>query len=164
MGPLTVGALYAFAQGDDPATLNKNEGTVTAGYALNPCLLLFNNGTVFRWAGDMGPRIGAAYTYTTTDTMSNASMWQLNAAYDVSKDLRLFASYTSATIDQKGARMSNSIGSEFDITATYKIFGNLEYMAGFGYFWTGDAYKGTPAQNVAIGNNYILMHRLNLTF
>lgn len=165
VGPLTVGGLYAFAQGDDPATANKHEGTVNAGYGLNPCLLLYNNSTVFRWAGTMGPRPTATtYTYSTTDVMSNTSFWQLNAAFDVTKDLRLFASYSVAKLDQKGALMSNDIGAEFDVTATYKIFGNLEYIVGLGYFWAGDAYKGTAAQNVAIGNNYTIQHRLNLTF
>ncbi len=181
MGPLTVGGLYAFAQGDDPATLNKNEGTATAGWDFKPTLLLFNQGTVYKWAGEMGRRGDASATFTpyrTNDIMSNASLWQINAAYDVTKDLRIFASYTSAKVNQQSIfvtipgtppttvvrrLVSDSIGSEFDVTASYKIFGNLEYVVGAAYFWTGDAFKGADP-NATVGNNYLIQHRLNLTF
>jgi len=56
---------------------------------------------------------------------------------------------------------------EFDLTASYKIYDNLQYMVGFGYFWTGDYYKGYTAvggQEPALANDYLLMHKLTLTF
>jgi len=54
-------------------------------------------------------------------------------------------------------------GSEFDLTATYKIYNNLSYMIGFGYWWVGDYFKGTSASN-AIDDDYIVMHKLTLSF
>jgi hypothetical protein len=59
--------------------------------------------------------------------------------------------------------VSDKYGSEFDLTVTYDITANLQYMAGFGYFITGDYYKGTD-ENYQLSNNYLLMHKLTLTF
>lgn len=153
MGPLALGGFYAVAQGDDPATTTKQEGGKTIGADFEKNLILFNTWAV-KWMGAMR---------TQGDNPGNVNMWQVNAAYAVSKDLNLFASYTNAKLNQKGANVSDEIGNEFDVTASYKIFGNLEYVLGFGYLWTGDAFKGAnPAATV--GNNYMVTHRLNLTF
>jgi hypothetical protein len=59
--------------------------------------------------------------------------------------------------------VSDEYGSEFDLIASYKIFDNLTYSLGFGYFWTGDYYKGTSASN-KVDDNYVVMHSLSLTF
>jgi hypothetical protein len=40
---------------------------------------------------------------------------------------------------------SDDIGQEINLIATLKIYPNLTYMIGFGYFLTGDAFKGTIA-------------------
>jgi hypothetical protein len=36
-------------------------------------------------------------------------------------------------------------------------------MVGAGYLWTGDYFKGTNSNN-AIGNDYLLMNKLTLSF
>jgi len=36
-------------------------------------------------------------------------------------------------------------------------------MLGAAYLWTGDYFKGTNA-NVKLSNNYLLTHKLTLTF
>jgi hypothetical protein len=59
--------------------------------------------------------------------------------------------------------LSDVYGTEVDLTATYKIYDNLSYMVGFGYLFTGDYFKGTDV-NAKLTNDYILMHRLTLTF
>jgi len=62
---------------------------------------------------------------------------------------------------------SRTYGTEVDLIATYKIYDNLQYMVGFGYFWTGDYYKGYVAPGAAepkLANDYLLMHKLTLTF
>jgi len=62
---------------------------------------------------------------------------------------------------------SNTYGTEVDLIATYKIYDNLQYMVGFGYFWTGDYYKGYYTASMAepkLANDYLLMHKLTLTF
>ncbi len=92
--------------------------------------------------------------------------------------LELFASYSMMSLNQKTTAsgafnadgtlasttyVDDKIGSEFDITATYKIYDNLTYMIGYGYLWTGDAFKGTSAANT-VANDWLLMHKLTLTF
>jgi len=80
---------------------------------------------------------------------------------------------TPATLGLLGSRgdstteyNSNKYGAEFDLTAVYKIYDNLQYMVGFGYFWVGDYYKGfyTAANEPKLENDYLFMHKLTLTF
>ena len=59
-------------------------------------------------------------------------------------------------------------GKEFDIYATYKVYNNLSYTVGFGYFWTGDYFKGdtsTLAGSVnSVTNDYLIVNKLTFTF
>jgi hypothetical protein len=158
MGPAYVGVQYAHADGDDPGSTNKYEGTVSAGNTWQPTLILFNDWTN-RWAGDMG-------TYGTTGfQFFNADLYQVFGGYDPMPKLGIKASYTYASADQKPTAtwVDDVYGSEFDLTVTYKIYDNLQYMIGFGYLWAGDFYKGTNSAN-KIDDNYLLMHQLTLSF
>ena len=65
------------------------------------------------------------------------------------------AALTYATVDKTALAkvsgvvvdaVSNKLGTEFDVTATYKIYDNLSYMVGAGYLWTGDYFKGANSQ------------------
>jgi hypothetical protein len=72
--------------------------------------------------------------------------------------------YTNLTNNgTDGKWISKDIGWEADITATYKIYDNLSYMVGFGYLWAGDAFKLTNP-NTQIKNDYLLTHKLTLSF
>lgn len=94
----------------------------------------------------------------------DGSLWKVYAGWNVTPKLRLEAAYGAATADETPTGfVDDSYGSEFDIYATYKIYDNLSYMIGFGYWWVGDYSKGTGATNV-VGDNYVLMHKLTLTF
>ena len=55
------------------------------------------------------------------------------------------------------------MGIEFDVTAKYQIYDNLTYMVGAGYLWTGDYFKGALDTN-KVGNDYLLMNKLTLSF
>ncbi|MBU3901710.1 alginate export family protein, partial [Patescibacteria group bacterium] len=59
--------------------------------------------------------------------------------------------------------VSKDYGYEIDATATYKIYDNLSYMVGLGYFMTGDYFKGTNSSN-KVGNDYLLLNKLTLNF
>ena len=54
-------------------------------------------------------------------------------------------------------------GSEIDLYANYKIYNNLTYTVGFGFFATGDYFKGTNP-NASLDDNYLVMNALNLAF
>jgi len=62
-----------------------------------------------------------------------------------------------------GNWVSKDLGWELDLTATYKIYDNLSWMLGFGYLWSGDAFKGTDP-NANVKNDYLLTHKLTLSF
>jgi hypothetical protein len=158
MGPAYIGGQYAHASGDDPGTATKIEAVVDPGYTWQPTLVLFNDWTD-RWAGNMG-------TYgATSNLFVNADLYQVFAGYNPMPKLGIKASYTLAFADQKPTAtwIDDEYGKEFDLTVTYKIYDNLQYMIGFGYLWAGDYYKGASAAN-KIDDNYLLMHQLTLSF
>jgi hypothetical protein len=127
--------------------------------------------------------IGNTGTPTSTNPLGNGvstyvqNVWlyQLNGNIDVTPKLNIAASLTYAYADQKPTQngyskayggvefLSDEYGFEADITLKYKIYDNLEYMIGAAYFWTGDYFKGTNA-NVKLSDNYLLTHKLTLTF
>ena len=75
--------------------------------------------------------------------------WQMNAV-------------TGAAV--AGTQFNSDVyGTEIDLTATYKIFDNLEYMIGGAYMITGDFFKGAST-TFRTNDNYLLVHKLTLTF
>jgi hypothetical protein len=58
---------------------------------------------------------------------------------------------------------SDKYGTEIDFSASYKIYDNLTYSVGAGYLWVGDYFKGYDV-NAKLKDNYILTHKLMLTF
>jgi hypothetical protein len=162
MGPAYIGAQYAVSLGDDPDTPQKMEACMTPGWELwKPTLVLFNDWTN-RWSGAMG-------TYGATGTtFVNADLYQVFAGYSPMPKLGIKASITMANANEKPKVagvyfVDDEYGKEFDLTVTYRIYDNLEYMIGFGYLWAGDYYKGTNAAN-KIDDDYLLLHQLTLSF
>lgn len=156
LGQVYVGGQLAWVEGDDPNTTDKDESGWT-GQDYNPCLILFGEDAFNKFGGNFG-------TYDTTgDTMSNAMLYQVFAGFKPLAKLETMASFTLAKADQKGTNVDDDYGTEFDITATYKVYDNLSYMVGFGYLWTGDYYKGSTAGN-KVDDNYMVMNKLTLKF
>jgi hypothetical protein len=71
--------------------------------------------------------------------------------------------FTSAAADKVAANWDKEMGMEIDVKASYKIYDNLTYMVGAGYLWTGDYFK-RGVSTASVGNDYILMNRLTLSF
>ena len=168
MGAFYVGALASIETGDDPSSTDKVEGNVLGstnlplfmGQSWDPFLLMFNN-PMNNWTGNWsGYGAGNAAINYMED---NCMLWQIFAGWNVTPKLLLEAVYGQAKADEKGTAVDDEYGSEFDLTATYKIYNNLSYMIGFGYWWVGDYFKGTSASN-AIDDDYIVMHKLTLSF
>jgi hypothetical protein len=151
-----VGGQVAWVQGDDPTTTDDEAGFTGQDY--NPCLILFQEDALNKFAGNVG-------TYATTnDTISNAMLYQAFAGFKPIPKLNVKASLTYAQADEKPTGyVDDEYGTEFDITATYKIYDNLSYMVGFGYLFAGDYYKGTSASN-KIDDNSLIMNKLTLKF
>ncbi|MCX5834562.1 MAG: hypothetical protein NTV99_08660, partial [Deltaproteobacteria bacterium] len=161
MGPWYVGGLFSYESGDDPTTLDKREGSVMQtlflGKNYDAFLLMFNN-AINTWTGTW-----AGYNGASINTFEdNCLLWKAYAGWNVTPKLRVEAGYGMAKADES-AFVDKDYGSEFDIYATYKIYDNLSYMVGFGYWWVGDYFKGTSSSNV-IDDNYLVMHKLTLSF
>lgn len=144
----------------------------------NPTLLLFNNQRQY-WAGTIyGNNLTntsmnyISQQYNLNDTgMYNAWFFQGRVGFRPNDKLDIMASVSYAAADSKtlmGApdAASSEYGTEIDIVGTYKLTNNLSYMAGFGYLFTGDYFKGCeeafgPAE---VSDDYMLINKLTLTF
>ena len=177
LGPIYLGALFAYVQGDDPTTNNnvKLENALSlanSGADWDPCLILFSD----TCTTSLGQN-GAASIYDTSNTcmtgtsMTNGFLYQVfaGAAFD---KLSMKASLTFAeahedtyyTANTPASKyLSKDYGTEFDITASYKLYDNLTYTVGAGYLWAGDYYKGSSEAN-EIDDTYLLMNKLQVTF
>jgi len=162
----TVGGLVAFAQGDDPNT-NDTEGfALSGGWDWNPCLILWNDDFNYKANGVLGhvAAVGATADAGTDGEMRNAFIYQVFVEAAPMDKLALKASFSYAKADEKPALYVDSdYGTEFDITANYKIYDNLDYMVGFGYFWAGDYYK-CDSPTAQIDDTYLLVNKLTLSF
>lgn len=162
IGPGYAGALFAYAQGDDPYEKDTLGGLLNGGEEWNPMLILWNKDLV-KWGG----RMGGVKDYTTGKAMENAFLVQVFGGYKVNEKLDLFGAFAWAQADETLNYVDDEIGYELDVKATYKIFDNLDYEVAFGYFWAGDWYKGVVMPGATapdIDDNYLLFHKLSLKF
>ena len=176
--PVYFGGRFIYMLGDDPGTANKQEGNMAfglvAGQAFTPCLMLFNDPFYTSMGGGLNGRAGAyaAGNVLNQQFMDNVIFFQGYVGVKPVDKLDIMAAVAYAQAQKKPNStmapggvdyLSDVYGTEVDLTATYKIYDNLSYMVGFGYLFTGDYFKGTDV-NAKLTNDYILMHRLTLTF
>jgi len=161
-GKFYVGGSLAYVSGDDPDTLDEQEGGVLGGgLDYNPCLIMFNSDLNY-WTGNLAGHNGSA----NNGPMSNAYFAQLRAGVRPIDKLDIMASVSYATADKTPQAVwdSREYGYEIDLTATYKITNNLSYMLGGGYWIVGDYYTGTAAPGNDVDDNFMVINKLTLTF
>jgi hypothetical protein len=91
-------------------------------------------------------------------------MFKPYVGWKVNPQLEIVAQYAWLKADEKPAGfLDDEYGKEFDIYANYKLYNNLTYTVGFGYFWTGDYFKGTVA-TTNVDDTFLLMNALNFAF
>jgi len=155
LGSAYVGGLFAYVQGDDPNTPAVTENALNSGGDWDPMLILFN---------DTCPTaLGNVAGSTTGTSLTNGYIYQAFAGTTIDK-LSLKASLSAAKADETAAGFDNDYGTEFDLEASYKIYDNLTYSAGFGYLWAGDYYKGLLTAGNKIDDTYLLMNKLQVNF
>ena len=154
-------------------------GFLTGGMDWNPTLILFNNERNY-WAGAIPGNAGSSTNnnylgnlFGLNDTgMYNAWFLQGRVGVRPVDKLDVQASVSHAVADSTSWEgnlvgypdfVSDNYGTEIDLIATYKITNNLSYMAGFGYLFTGDYFKGIDA-NVDVRYNYLFLNKITLTF
>ena len=173
LAPAYVGALAFYSSGNDIGTTDKNEGGNKIGTDFQPCLILWNY-DLGRWNGALGGQNGLSKAAASGSTgpgnvggynSDNVGAVQIYAGIKPVPKLDLKASFTIANMDKDvvAGQVSRDIGSELDISATYKIYDNLSYMIGFAYLWAGDAFKGSNS-GASIDNDYLFTHKLTLSF
>jgi hypothetical protein len=175
LAPAYVGLKFAWVRGDDYTTTDKVEGNIMAallaGQVFNPCLMMWNDdlnsylSSYAGWVSSTGKNTIGLATEPQSNFFDNAWLYQIYGGFKFTPKLELYASVTYAQADEKLAEnwAARDYGTELDVTLTYKIFDNLSYMIGAGYWWVGDYFKGTSATN-KIDDTYLLMHKLTLTF
>ncbi|MGD0278617.1 MAG: hypothetical protein ABSC11_04870 [Smithella sp.] len=154
-------------------------GFLTGGMDWNPTLILFNSERNY-WAGTIQGNAGSTTNsnylgnlFGLNDTgMYNAWFLQGRVGVRPVDKLDIQASISHAMADSTSwvgnlsgqpDFVSSNYGTEIDLIATYKINNNLSYMAGFGYLFTGDYFKGIDP-NVDVRDNYMFLNKLTLTF
>lgn len=189
IGPAYVGGMFSYIKGANPNDNYTGANTTLShggGEDWDPCLILGNdrytkwqggryargpgwnsNAIATRGGANFGPFAdnGAAGGARTYDE-KNAFIYQGYVGVKPIPQLEVKASFTYWKADQVWlAGQDDHIGNEFDLTAAYKIYPNLEYMIGFGYLWAGDWWKGAGVgASASVDDNYLLMHQLTLTF
>jgi hypothetical protein len=167
IGPAYIGVMYAYMQGDNDSTDATLKYGHNGGQDWDPCLIIGND-RYLKWMGGLYKYTPKGYAsagpFTAWYAEQNAKIIQGYVGVNPIPTLALKASFTNARQDYvTNNALSKDIGNELDITATYKIYPNLSYMIGFGYWWVGDYFQGSSAAN-QLDNNYLLMHQLTLTF
>ena len=156
-----VGAQFAYAQGDDDPYDDEENGYLGTGTRYNPCLIL-GNWEFNHWTGPTGTANGDEFGVGSQ--MYNVLFYQVFAGIKPIEKLDIKVSAAYAEPDEEVRGNDDEYGSEFDITATYKIYDNLSYMVGFGYLCAGDYFEGRDDDRGDTDDNYLVMNKLTLTF
>jgi hypothetical protein len=188
--PFFAGAKFAYKSGDKMDNADKRDGTLSTFY-LDDYNAPFA-GTLILFGGDYtnamlgGSNVGNATNYPVTRYADNMFFYQIFAGANPTPKTNVTVMFSYAQADKKprsavgavgattdaygnavagGIReyVSDKIGMELDLTASYKIFDNLVYSVGAGYLWADDYFKGFD-NTAAIKDNYILTHKLQLNF
>jgi hypothetical protein len=172
-GPAYAGAAFSYASGNDLSDDTKQTtAPLGAGKNWSPALILMND-SFPNWT--TGSKAGSPALSTTNPVTSykyNTIIYNAFAGFNPTPKWNVEAALTYATVDKKALSkaggivteaVSDKLGTEFDVKATYKIYDNLSYMVGAGYLWIGDYFKGASATK-EIGNDYILMNQLSVSF
>jgi len=111
--------------------------------------------------GNSGPRDASPFE----GGNARSAIYSVFGGFNATPKLNVNATLVTAQRSQGSTKYASnkSKGAEFDITARYQIYDNLSYMLGAGYLWTSDYLKGASSAG-EVGNDYLLMNRLSLSF
>jgi hypothetical protein len=166
MGPWYGGLEFAYITGDEAGTTDRNESGVSGGQAWDP-MLIYGNYWNTKYQGAMGSGSGIAGSPVLNGgggNETNLIMFKPYVGWKVNPQLEVVLQYAWLKAAEKPSGfVSDDYGSELDLYATYKVYNNLSYTVGFGYFMTGDYFKGTNSA-ASIDDNFLIMNALNFAF
>jgi hypothetical protein len=160
LGPAYVGGQIGYSSGDPNDTTKDKSGPISTTSWVPT--LFFANANMKSWVygSEYGPVNGASYSCN----KQNLLLYNVFGGFNPTAKLNIETAFSYLTADKKpNAYVSDKYGMELDLKATYKIYDNLTYMVGAGYFWTGDYFKGTSDNNKT-GNDYVVLNQLTLNF
>ncbi len=165
-GSAYLGSAFTFLQQQTPFNL-VNNGIFSGGENAMPILIFLNAdrgralGQTAILFGGLDPLYATAYG---VDISRNMFLHQSFAGWRATPGFDFNVTFSLARLDLGLCNpLTDEIGRELDFTASYRILDNLNFMAAFGFLWTGDALKhATPGYNLQ--TDWLLMHRLTLSF
>jgi len=167
MGPAYVAAQFHYTSGDDFTDASKTTFYPGPTTTWTPALMLLDD-DLADWAGGSKTTNGV----NQGSGKQNATMYNVYAGYYINPKTNVEIDVTYALASKKGyvdtagvvrEAISDKMGTEVDLSLTYRLYDNLTYFVAAGYLWTGDYFKGVNAA-ATVGNNYIFMNRLILSF
>ncbi|MHB9097118.1 MAG: hypothetical protein ACYC5X_04765 [Syntrophales bacterium] len=171
VGPAYFGGAFQWIPGQDPNENDKEDWTNGSGAGSQDLDvgIYLGNDALQTWKGGGS---GAGGNFTFDSAKFNSIIGSVFGGFNPTPKLNVQALIAYAQLDKIEAPAafnqndSKKLGTEFDVTASYKIYDNLTYMVGAAYFWTGDAFKGFGANsaNNSVGNDYLLLNRIALSF
>jgi len=174
-GPAYAGLLFGYSSGND-LTDDTKQTTCPSGGGPNfaPAFILMNDG--YNTQNQGNSRATTDYTTGTANSITtnkyNMVVYNGFAGFNPTPKVNLEAAVTYATAAEKALSktagvvtdaVSDKLGTEIDVKATFKIYDNLTYMIGAGYLMTGDYFKGANP-DAKIENDYVLLNQLTLSF
>ena len=151
-GAFTIGAGYAFAQGEDTDPLTTSATNVANGG-------IGDDWGLFVVATDVDQVVNSnAFGLLTT----GLKMWYVDAEWKASKAWTFSAIVGGFSADEVAAGVDDKVGMEYDLNASWAVMKNLKWTFSGGYFDAGDYFKSTGITNV--DNTYTLRHQLTLSF
>jgi hypothetical protein len=181
IGPGLLAAVQGYyASGDDTDKTDKvTKYSYTAGsesgwgFGNDRSVFYFGNGD-FQYYGFKNLSNGGLWLGRANVEYSPLAWLKLGANYlyiaDTSKGSVASRAATGATWNAASGGRSDidekKVGSEANLIATLKIYQNFTYMVGFGYFFTGDMYKGNVSRSTGSpgDNAWNLLTNLKMAF
>ncbi|MEI7671970.1 MAG: hypothetical protein WCK00_07645 [Deltaproteobacteria bacterium] len=168
-GPGYFGASAGYSSGNDYSNADKNGIGPKSSTSWSPGII-FGDANYRTWnqganGGNIGNANGVQYDML---AKQNLLAYNVFGGYNPTPKLNIDMQFwmlqaDTAKLSATTEAVSKKYGMELDLTATYKIYDNLSYMVGAGYFQTGDYFKGTNSANT-VGNDYVLLNKLTLNF
>jgi hypothetical protein len=138
-GPVNVGVEMAYTRGDDPNTVDENEGAVAQDYnGPFTSFILFNQFDLDGWNTTYSGGVDAGF--------NNALALKASGTWAFTKQFSLMAAGVWAQADEAVA--DDDMGVEVDVLAKYAMTENVTLQAGLGYLAAGDYFRGPGGQTV----------------
>lgn len=164
-GDLKFGGLFIYGSGDNDATDTKSEAafanTKGTGRDYNPYQIMMGD-YMNMWNADKGSGKINSSLQTTGGNVGIMSIggyvgYKVSPKMSISGEIGWFSSLEEST------GWDDSLGVEFGVGMSYKVYDNLTYGAHFSYLATGDFFK-QGVSDASTEDVYFLAHALSMKF